>query len=404
MLTEAQKNIVKNTVPILREHGVDLTSHFYKRMLGQNPELKQVFNRGHQEAGKQQHALATAVLAYAENIDNPSVLENALVHIANKHVSLNIRAEHYPIVGGHLLASIREVLGDAANDTLIEAWAAAYQQLADLLIKMESGLYKDQVAEHAWTGWRGFQIVKKMPESDQITSFYLKPVDGGSLPDFHPGQYISVRVYVPEWNLMQPRQYTLSDSPGKETFRISVKREDEHDHSPAGKVSNTLHHDYKEGDIIDVSAPAGEFYLDQGNDAPVVLISAGVGITPMFSMLSYLDEKQSNRDVYFIHGAHNGEKHALREKVTGIVNRNPTFNKIVFYSQPMQQDRQGVDYDYTGRMDLDKLESSVFKKNADYYLCGPTDFMKQEGRKLKALGIPENRIHVEAFGTGAFSI
>ena len=278
MLTEAQKLLIKNTVPVLREHGVDLTTHFYKRMLGNNAELKQIFNRGHQEAGKQQHALATAVLAYAEN---PSILKNALIHIANKHVSLNIRAEHYPIVGSHLLASIREVMGSAATDELIDAWGVAYQQLAQLLIDMEFGIYKHQITEHAWTGWRGFKIVKKVPESDQITSFYLQPIDGGKLPQFYPGQYISIRIYVPEWNLMQPRQYTLSDSPGKDTLRISVKREEGNNNSLAGKVSNNLHKNYKVGDIIDVSAPAGEFYLNEEGNEPVVLISAGVGITPI---------------------------------------------------------------------------------------------------------------------------
>lgn len=404
MLTEAQKTIIKNTVPVLKEHGVALTSHFYKRMLGNNPELKQIFNRGHQEAGKQQHALATAVLAYAENIDNPSILENALVHIANKHVSLNIRAEHYPIVGGHLLESIREVLGQQANDALIEAWGTAYQQLAQLLIDMEFKLYSEQIAHHAWTGWRGFQIIKKIPESEYITSFYLKPVDGGKLPDFNPGQYISIRVYVPEWNLMQPRQYTLSDSPGKDTLRITVKRENGTNHSPAGRVSNILHHDYQEGDIIDVSAPAGEFYLDKEKSNPVFLISAGVGITPMYSMLSYLKDQQNNRSVYFIYGVHNGKHHALRDQVNEIINNNPAFEKMVFYSNPAAEDKINLHYNYEGRIDLNKLEPSLFNKDADYYLCGPADFMKEEGKKLKQFGIPTHKIHVEAFGTGAFSI
>lgn len=404
MLTEAQKTLVKNTVPVLREHGIELTSYFYKRMLNNNAELKQIFNRGHQEAGKQQHALATAVLAYAENIDNPTILENAFIHIANKHVSLNIRAEHYPIVGEHLLASISEVLGEAATDDLIEAWGAAYQQLAQLLIDIELGIYKEQIREHAWTGWRGFKIVKKIPESEQITSFYLQPVDGGKLPEFYPGQYVSVRIYVPEWNLIQPRQYTLSDSPGKDTLRITVKREDGKGKTPAGKVSNLLHKNYDVGDIIDLSAPAGEFYLNQQGKNPIILMSAGVGITPMYSMLSFLHEKQSNRSVHFIHGTHNGKQHALREKVNEIVEKSPTFNRFIFYSKPDGEDRQGIDYDYQGRMDINRIDQSIFDKDADYYLCGPVEFMKDEGKKLKEKGIPPEKIHVEAFGTGVFSI
>lgn len=153
MLTARQIELVKATVPVLREHGVTLTSHFYKRMLSGNPELLNVFNSAHQARGHQQKALAGAVLAYAENIENPGVLLSAVKHIASKHCTLGIRAEQYGIVGKHLLASIREVLGKAATDELIEAWAAAYGQLADLLIKVESDIYKDQtMAEGGWSG------------------------------------------------------------------------------------------------------------------------------------------------------------------------------------------------------------------------------------------------------------
>ena len=132
MLTKQQIELVKATVPVLREHGVALTSHFYKRMLSHNPELMQVFNMGHQRAG--------AVLAYAENIENLPALLGAVAHIANKHVSVGIRAEHYPIVGKHLIASIKEVLGDAATPELIDAWTAAYMQLADVLIGAETAI------------------------------------------------------------------------------------------------------------------------------------------------------------------------------------------------------------------------------------------------------------------------
>ncbi|MDI2090330.1 NO-inducible flavohemoprotein [Commensalibacter oyaizuii] len=403
MLTDTQKSIVKSTVPVLREHGVALTSHFYKRMLSINPELKQVFNRGHQEAGKQQHALATAVLAYAEHIDNPEILKNALVHIANKHVSLGIRAEHYPIVGNHLLASIKEVLGDAATDALIDAWGAAYQQLADLLIGMETKLYAENIKHGSWTGWRGFKIVKKVPETDQITSFYLQPVDGGQLPQFNPGQYISVRVYVPEWDLMQPRQYTLSDAPGKETYRISVKREDQTEQTPAGRVSNILHHHYDVGDIIDLAPPAGEFCLDNQNDKPVYLISAGVGITPMISMLTYLAEQDNKRPVAFIHGTRNRKTHAMFQHLNEIVTKHQNMKKIVFYSNPSTQDQPGLQFDHVGRVNLKMIEDKLVP-DANYYLCGPVEFMKEQGKILKNLGVPPCNIHVEAFGTGSLTI
>lgn len=128
------RELVKATIPVLKEHGVALTTYFYQRMFRGNPELTQIFNRSHNDSGKQPTALAMSVLAYAENIDDPSVLAPVITLIANKHASLGIRAEHYPIVGKHLLASIKEVLGDAASDELIDAWGVAYGVLADVLI------------------------------------------------------------------------------------------------------------------------------------------------------------------------------------------------------------------------------------------------------------------------------
>ena len=141
MLSSQHRELVKATVPVLREHGVALTSHFYRRMFSHNPELKHVFNQAKQEAGQQQQALALAVLGYAEHIDDPSVLAPVVMRITHKHVGLGIRAEHYPIVGHHLLSSISEVLGEAASDELLEAWRLAYGQLADLLIAAEQQLY-----------------------------------------------------------------------------------------------------------------------------------------------------------------------------------------------------------------------------------------------------------------------
>ena len=208
MLTKQQIELVKATVPVLREHGVALTSHLYKRMLSHNPELMQVFNMAHQRAGFQQQALAGAVLAYAENIENLPALLGAVAHIANKHVSVGIRAEHYPIVGKHLIASIKEVLGDAATPELIDAWTAAYMQLADVLIGAEKAIYdKNAVAEGGWTGWRFFKVAEKSKQTDNVTSFKLVPVDNGKMPEVKAGQYISVRVFVKGQDLMRRRHF-----------------------------------------------------------------------------------------------------------------------------------------------------------------------------------------------------
>ena len=151
----------------------------------------------------------------------------------------------------HLLASISEVLGAAATEDVIGAWAQAYGQLADVLISLEGGLYK-AASEQAggWTGWRTFRVVRKQAESDEITSFELAPADGGQVPPFKPGQYVSVRVVVPELGHRQPRQYSLSDAPGKGHLRISVKREEGALEQPQGMVSNHLHQQLAEGDVM----------------------------------------------------------------------------------------------------------------------------------------------------------
>ena len=174
MLSQHQIDLIKSTVPVLRENGVALTDYFYKRMLGNNPELKETFNMGHQRSGAQAKALAGAVLAYAENIEDPSVLAPVVELICHKHVSLNIQAPEYDIVGENLLHSISEVLNIPMEHELIEAWGLAYGQLADLFIQTEQKIYLEhQQTQGSWLGWREFLIAEKVKESDEITSFYL---------------------------------------------------------------------------------------------------------------------------------------------------------------------------------------------------------------------------------------
>lgn len=401
MLDQTTRDLVKATAPILKEHGVTLTRHFYARMFTHNPELKPIFNQGHQQAGAQQQALAMAVAAYAEHIEDPSVLAPVLTLVANKHASLGIRAEHYPIVGKHLLASIREVLGEAANDALIQAWAAAYGQLADLLIAQEKSLYEQAASQpHGWSGWRGFKVQRKVTESDEIMSLHLTPADGGGTVRYQPGQYTSVRVFVPELGIMQPRQYSLSAAPGGKHLRISVKREAEQDSSPAGMVSNLLHDHVQVGDVIELAPPMGEFVLHEDRDTPVVLLSAGVGVTPMMAMLDHLVYQDSPREIRFIHACRHGGVHAFREHVANLTAEHPRLHSVVHYEFPRAQDLQGQDFHHAGRIDLAALSREALPAHADYYLCGPVPFMQAQRAHLQALGVAAERIHVEAFGTG----
>ena len=386
MLTKQQIELVKATVPVLREHGVALTSHFYKRMLSHNPELMQVFNMGHQRAGFQQQALAGAVLAYAENIENLPALLGAVAHIANKHVSVGIRAEHYPIGGKHLIASIKEVLGDAATPELIDAWTAAYMQLADVLIGAEKAIYdKNAVAEGGWTGWRFFKVAEKSKQTDNVTSFKLVPVDNGKMPEVKAGQYISVRVFVKGQDLIQPRQYTVVKADAT-SLTIAVKKVEAVEKSPAGMVSNTLHNDINEGDVVEVSFPVGEFNLPEGN-GELCLLSAGIGITPLFAMLKEAVQKDPTRKISFVHVCKNKEAIPFREELALVVKEGNASFEVFETSEH-------------GRPSEDFFKSLV-SQGADYCICGPVPFMKLAASELVKNGVAENKIHAEKFGTGA---
>lgn len=400
-LTAQQKQIVKSTIPALQEYGVTITTLFYKRLLEKHPELKNVFNTVHQKTGEQPAALAHAVWAYAVNIDEPEALSAAVSRIGHKHASLGVMPAHYPIVGEHLLAAIKDVLGPAANEQVLDAWKAAYQQLADVFINFEQGLYQQGVnTPGGWKGWRKFYISKKTLESDEIMSFYLTPLDKDALPSYQPGQFVSVRCYVPELGVYQPRQYSLSDVPNKNHFRISVKREFAKDSKPAGHISNVLHESLPEGSELELSMPFGDFVLDINATTPAVLISGGVGLTPMMSMLKTIINQQGQaRRVVFVHAARNGRVHAMKNDLIQIVAENPSVSRMVFYEDATESDVPGVDYDHVGRVDLTKFKDKAILPDADYYICGPQPFMGAQSKDLEALGVDPKRIHMEVFGS-----
>ncbi|WP_019142501.1 NO-inducible flavohemoprotein [Noviherbaspirillum massiliense] len=403
MLTQKTKDTVKATAPVLAQHGYDIIKHFYRNLLSTHPELKNVFNMRHQERGEQQQALARAVYAYAANIEDPQSLEAVLKNIANKHVSLDVRPDQYPIVGEHLLAAIKAVLGDAATDDIISAWAQAYGNLADILMGMESELREDASDRPGgWVSWRDFVVRAKQPESDVITSFVLEPADGKPVMDFEPGQYISVAVQVPRLGLQQIRQYSLSDAPNGRTYRISVKREGGTDPAQAGYVSTLLHDQVQPGDTIKVAAPHGTFYVDVNARTPVVLISGGVGLTPMISMLKRILQSPG-RDVVFVHGARNSAVHAMKDRLRQAAQQHPHFKTIIFYSEPLPGDQEGKDYDYPGLVDIDRIANQILIPDADYYICGPLPFMRMQHDALLGKGIREAKIHYEVFGPDLFA-
>jgi nitric oxide dioxygenase len=403
MLTQKTKDTVKATAPVLAAHGYDIIKHFYRSLLSTHPELKNIFNMRHQERGQQQEALARAVYAYAANIEDPSCLAAVLEGIANKHASLGVKPEQYPVVGEHLLASIKAVLGDAATDDIISAWAQAYGNLADILMGRESEL-RERSADNpgGWVGWREFVVSSKAPESDVITSFVLEPADGGPVVNFEPGQYISVGVQVPRLGLQQIRQYSLSDAPNGRSYRISVKREGGPDPAQAGYVSTLLHEEVQVGDKVRIAAPYGNFYVDVHATSPVVLISGGVGLTPMISMLNRVLQSPG-REIVFVHGARNSGVHAMKDHLRATAAQHPKFKAFIFYNEPLPQDQQGRDFDYPGLVDIDTIANAILLPDADYYICGPIPFMRQQHDALLARGIKEPRVHYEVFGPDLFA-
>lgn len=400
MLNTQQLELIKATVPVLRESGVALTDYFYQRMLNKHPELKETFNLGHQRSGGQAKALAGAVLAYAENIENLAVLGGAVNLIVAKHVSLNIQADQYAIVGENLLHSISEVLNVPMDSDLIAAWAAAYGQLADILIAAEKQRYAEQAAtQGGWNGWRGFKVVHKQVESAVITSFYLQPVDGGDLPAYQAGQYVSVRVEVPELGIKQPRQYTLSQAANGNELRISVKRESASEAYDAGYVSNTLHEHVQVGDVLEVSHPTGDFVL-QSADKANVFISAGVGITPMMAMLGQVAARNMSHPTSFIHACRDEASLSMGNALGAIKLRFPQLHTYLACEAAPQSN---LAVQAIGRLDLQQVDADLLPADADYYVCGPVGFMRAQYQSLQALGIPAAQIHMEVFNTGGIA-
>lgn len=397
-MTDKQQQLVKATVPVLREQGIVLTTHFYHRMFTHNPELRHVFNMGNQQQGKQQTALAMAVLAYAEHIENPSVLMPVIDSIGHKHTSLAIRPEHYAIVGKHLLASISEVLGDAATPELMDAWAVAYEQLAMIMSGHEQSIYARQANKTGgWTGWKPFVVKQKVKESDEITSFYLYPVDGGAVADFLPGQYISLRLFLPALQLWQPRQYSISCAPNGKYYRISVKREAGVTH-PDGMISNRLHDHIGEGDILELSAPAGTFTLNNSATGPKVFISGGVGQTPLIAMLEALTREQAKIPITWIHGCRNEAVHAFKEHLAQLTGAYPHLVPHIFYDQP------AASAQYTGWVDLSAINSAILQPDAEYYICGPAPFIARHYGFLTENGVDAGAIHFEEFGPASLQL
>ena len=291
----------------------------------------------------------------------------------------------------HEAASLKRVL---ASKELSEPWRT---YLEKMLKKAEP-----VKGPRGWEGFRAFMVEKKVSESQSITSFYLKPEDDEPLPPFMPGQFLTFRLNMPEHSTPVMRTYSLSDSPNHpDYYRVSIKRlpaPEDPPGLPEGLSSNYFHDQVRPGTRLCVKAPCGKFYLDPSDTTPVVLLSGGVGLTPMISMLNAIVESGSKRPVWFMHGTPNSREHAMGAHMRRIAAENDNVRVHISYSQPRREDREGGHYDSWGHVDIDLLKRVLPPAPYDFYLCGPTPFMKSLYIGLLKWGVAETRIHHEFFG------
>ncbi|MEF2097264.1 NO-inducible flavohemoprotein [Bacillus sp. CFBP9009] len=397
MLDAKTIEIVQSTAPVLKEHSKPIGKRFYELLFSKAPDLYNLFNQTNQKRGIQQEALGYAVYAAGEHITNLEAIKPVIKRVTEKHRAIGVKPEQYPVVGETLLQAVKDVLGDGATDEIIEAWGKAYGYIADAFIDIEKNLYEETEHQHGgWEGYRSFNIDKKIKESDVVTSFYLKPTDGKPIASYHAGQYLTLKAEITGEKYTHIRHYSLSDSPGKDYYRISVKREDAHGDAPSGIVSNYIHRQLQVRDTLQFSAPAGDFELDN-TDLPVVLISGGIGITPLLSMLNTIIEKQPQRQVTFIHATSNSQTHAFKDHLQQIVNEHQHIKSFVVYGAPTEADRTSGHFDKEGYVGLDFLQSIVPSKEANFYFCGPIPFMEAINEALNKWSVSKDRIHYEVF-------
>ena len=396
-LSDRTIDIVKATIPALEKGGTAVTDRMYQ-ILFTNPEIRDLFNQSHHgETGAQSKALTAAVIAYGRNIDNLGVLASRVERITQKHVALNILPEHYHFVATALLGAIKDVLGDAATEEVLEAWGEAYWFLADLLMAREANIYSRlAAAQGGWKGWRDFTVESTAPESEIIRSFILVPTDGRGVMRHRPGQYLTFALDVPGAGHLK-RNYSISSGPDDRSYRISVKRE-ARPGVPPGLASNWLHDHADPGTVLKVAPPAGEFFLDEKDDSPVVLLSGGVGFTPMMSMLETIARSGRGRPTWYVHGAENHRVHAMGEHARDLASQAPNITVRTFYNVPDTSDEIGRQYDERGLITADWLARNTPVQEASYYLCGPRPFLRAMVGGIARAGVRLSQIHYEFFG------
>ncbi|PZJ86569.1 globin domain-containing protein [Staphylococcus aureus] len=373
MLTEQEKDIIKQTVPLLKEKGTEITSIFYPKMFKAHPELLNMFNQTNQKRGMQSSALAQAVMAAAVNIDNLSVIKPVIMPVAYKHCALQVYAEHYPIVGENLLKAIQDVTGLEENDTVIQAWAKAYGVIADVFIQIEKEIY-DQMM---WIGFKPFKITNIKQESEDIKSFTVE-TDAYDFSQYVPGQYITVDVSSDKLPYRAKRHYSIV-SGDKNHLTFGVKRDVTTEHE--GEVSTILHDEIKEGDMINLAAPVGGFVLENTTE-PQLFLGSGIGVTPLVAMYEAASAK--GLDTQMVQVAENEQHLPFKDNFNSIANH---YDNAKLYTH--LKGEQG----YIGAEEL----KAFLANKPEIYICGGTKFLQSMIEALKSLNYDMDRVHYETF-------
>lgn len=260
-------------------------------------------------------------------------------------------------------------------------------------------------SELSWNGRRKFRVARRDYENPakDVCSFYLVPHDQRPLPPFRPGQFLTFELPIPGQPKPVVRCYSLSDGAHlRDHYRVTIKKLGPPPNAPAGTppgVSSTYFHDsLTEGSIVEVMAPAGQFYLDEESQRPVVLIAGGVGITPVLSMLNTLIGRGSNREIWFFYGVRFRAEHAMYDHLKQIDRDNPNVRLVVCYSSPTESCREGDDFTHKGFVSVALMKTLLPSNNYEFYICGPPPMMEMVNRDLQGWGVPESDIHFEAFG------
>lgn len=307
------------------------------------------------------------------------------------------------IVGGALLQVLLQLYSYARR-----MWFARQQQRVaqqEMELSIRAAMLRCQESEQAklvWNGFRKFRVAKKVLECQDVYSFYLAPHDGKPIPAFKPGQYLTFQLAVPHQTKPVVRCYSISDAPRADNhFRVTIKKAlppRDAVGAPPGIASSYFSDHLKEGDILDVKAPGGVFFLDMKRSTPVVLISGGVGITPMLSMMNAILNEGSKREIWFFHGARNSKEHIQKEYVEKIAAENDNVHLFVSYSSPGKEDVEGKDYQHKGYFSVSLLKDLLPSNNFEFFICGPPKMMEDAALHLADWGVPKNRINYEAFG------